>query len=190
MSDDGPERCGEPNKTGGACKNPVSNPDGSCHIPSHGPGDGDDPGRPTKLTPQLQEAIAADLEQGYSLRVATETNGIAYNTYRVWMKRGKAAKESNKEGPFVDFRDRMVRARRQGERKWTERAYKYAVEADSFGAVMEILRKRYPESWTGGQDEKEEERRLRVMLRNEDRGDTDKPDTYAMTPDDADTGKD
>lgn len=178
--------CGEPCKTGGACSNPAVNPDGSCWIPSHGPTETDreDPGRPCKLTPELQEAICADLAEGYPITVASETNGISEDTYHRWRKIGRSKKEADEQGPFREFFERTTRARREGERKWTERAFKYAVEADSFGAVMEILRKRYPESWTGYDDDEAEDR-LRVLLSNDDSPE-DAGSEYAMTPEDAD----
>jgi transposase-like protein len=162
--------CGEPNKTGGACKNPVVNDDGSCWIPSHGPDEAErpDPGRPTKLNPERQEAVASYLEQGYSAKVAAVKGGISEDCFYRWRRRGKAAADADEQGPFRDFYERTERAKAEGEKRWTQRAFESAIDNESFGACMEILRKRYPESWTSAAHEDDEGTRLRVMLSNED----------------------
>lgn len=177
--------CGEPNKTGGACKNPVVNEDGSCWIPNHGPGpaEGEAPGRPTKLSHERTESVCNYLADGYSIRVAAVKSGICEDTYHRWRKRGKAAKESDAEGPFREFFEKTERARVQGEKMWTDEAYEYAREAESFGAVMEILRKRYPESWTSeAHEDAETEGSLTVLLSD----DSDADRSYATSPAEAD----
>lgn len=183
--------CGEANKTGGACSNPVVNDDGSCWIPSHGQDDGehDDPGRPTKLTVETQEAVASYLEEGYSIRVAAVKAGITESTYHRWRKRGRAAADANEQGPFREFWERTEAAKAEGEKRWTERAYEYALEAESFGAAMEILRKRYPESWTSEAHDDDDKTQLQVMLTDGHDGDDDRKRQYTMSPsDDSDSG--
>lgn len=176
------ELCGEPNKTGGACKNPVVNDDGSCWIPSHGPdeAEGPSPGRPTKLNIEVQESVASYLEDGYSARVAAVKSGIPEGTYHRWRKRGRAAQEANEQGPFRDFYERTEEAKAEGERRWTERAYEAALDDQSFGAAMEILRKRYPESWTS-KAHKNAEGGLTVVLSDDSGEDYE----FTMSPEDA-----
>ncbi|MDX1745876.1 MAG: hypothetical protein R3324_08065 [Halobacteriales archaeon] len=195
MSDDAEDEteneiCGEPNKPssgGGVCQNPPSNPDGSCWIPSHGEAEpGDDaptPGRPTKLTVQRQEHIASYLEEGYSIKVASRLGGIDHTTYHSWMKRGRVAEENGEDTIYRDFYERMERARAEGERRLTSLAHEYAREAKSFGAIMELLRKRYPESWGGRSDETmSAEKSLRVEMTDGREGEK----KYRMRPDETD----
>lgn len=187
-NDDEEDICGEPCKSGGACQHPASEPDGSCWLPTHGEGDPEDSelhgevGRPSKMTHERVAAICDDLAQGFSNKVAARTNGIAQGTFQEWKAKGKQYKKEGKENQYTDFYERIERAKAQGERMWTENAYKYARDADSFGAVMEILRKRYPDSWTAEAHEDEDSGSLTVVLSDES-GEPQKQ--YAMTPEQA-----
>lgn len=92
------------------CKNP-SGENGRCWIPSHNPGpENDNPGRPTKLTHQRQERIAAAIESGHSFRSACEQAGISTATGHRWMSAGA----NEDEGVFREFYDRITRARGVG----------------------------------------------------------------------------
>jgi transposase-like protein len=183
VSDTDKDVCGEPCKGGGACKNPATEADGSCWIKAHGPeGRGyEHTGRPSKLNPARQERIAEALEDGYSIKVAAVQAGIDEATYHLWRKKGRAAKEKGEDNQYVNFYERMERARAEGERRWTQRAYESAMEDKSFGAMMEILRKRYPDSW-GSADHADDVQSLRVLL-SDGRDEADRE--YATNPDEA-----
>lgn len=68
--------CGYAETTSGEpCQNPAVE-NGRCWIPSHNPGpDNENPGRPTKLTRERQERVAAAIESGHSFRSACEQGG-------------------------------------------------------------------------------------------------------------------
>lgn len=96
--------------TGDPCEN-LADENGRCWIPSHNPGpENDNPGRPTKLTHQRQERIAAAIESGHSFRSACEQAGISTATGHRWMSAGA----DEEEGVFRDFYDRITRARGVG----------------------------------------------------------------------------
>lgn len=108
MSEDEEDICGEPTGDGTPCeRDPGWGRDadsGPCcdHI--------DDQVRPRKLTHELQERLAADLESGIPIKHAAPANGISKNTYHRWVNLG----EEQDEGVLRDFRDRVTRARAHG----------------------------------------------------------------------------
>ncbi len=61
---------------------------------SHVPG----PGRPTDLTPEMQEAICRDLAIGTPRSCAAVRAGITYGTFKNWINRGETGEE-----PFLAF---------------------------------------------------------------------------------------
>ena len=67
-------------------------------------------GRPTKLTPELQAAIVADVEAGNYGETAAALSGIDRATFYRWMAVGK-----NGEQPYRDFFDAITRARAKAE---------------------------------------------------------------------------
>jgi transposase-like protein len=68
-------------------------------------------GRPTKLTPEIAERIAALVAEGNYAETAAECEGVNRATFYRWMEQG-ARDES---GPFRDFRDSVTRARARAE---------------------------------------------------------------------------
>lgn len=77
-------------------------------------------GRPTKLTPELQEEICKAIRAGNYIETAAAFAGISKNTLYDWMKRGAREKErlaknprakvKKSEAPFVDFSDAVEKA--------------------------------------------------------------------------------
>jgi len=66
--------------------------------------------RPTKGTPELTTAIAADIAQGVPGEVAAVARGIGRSTFYNWVKWGR-----QREPGFVEFRDAIKRARAEAE---------------------------------------------------------------------------
>lgn len=64
-------------------------------------------GRPTKLTPDLQERFCVMLSKGVHPETACECVGISYRAYYDWLKRGQAAAEADEPDPedvgFIEF---------------------------------------------------------------------------------------
>lgn len=109
MSDD--EICGEPtgeDGNGPPCQRTAGwgrdEDGGPCvdHI--------NDRVRPRKLTHELQERLAGDLEAGIPVKHAAPKNGISTDTYYRWVDLGK----EQDEGLLSDFSDRVTRAQAHG----------------------------------------------------------------------------
>lgn len=66
--------------------------------------------RPRKLTKELQERIASDLEAGIPVKHAAPANGITENTYYRWVRLGEEADE----GVLSQFSQRVTRACEHG----------------------------------------------------------------------------
>jgi len=71
-------------------------------------------GRPTKLTPKLQETICSIIAQGNYLKTACEFVGIGKSTYLLWLERAEE-EASNGGGIYLDFMLAIKRAEAQAE---------------------------------------------------------------------------
>ncbi len=56
------------------------------------------PGKPTTLTPEVQEAICKYIRSGASVPKAAVAAGVSVNTVKSWRREGRAGKQ-----PFKDF---------------------------------------------------------------------------------------
>ena len=101
-------------------------------------------GRPTKLTRERQERIASMLEKGHSINAACRANGISAKTYHGWVRRGG----NQDEGIFREFRNRVTRARAEGERRYIEKAQDAAIQSKNAQALLRMAQLQYPESWS------------------------------------------
>lgn len=190
MSNDGetPDRptCGHPTKEGAEhdkCRNPPTEDDGFCWIHSDlhdGQESGRPGGRPDKLTPERQARICELLANGHSIGVAASKSGIAPETYYRWKNRGR----DQDSGRFAEFHKRTERARYDGQHRFEEKLIADATGEDmSFGKLMELLRKRYPDSpWNSADSDDDPGALLNVML-SDSRDDSERE--YKTAPDDA-----
>jgi len=133
--------CGYPLDGGGECQNPATEGD-SCWIEAHGghatPGRNREP--PSKAT---QEKIASAIEEGASIQEACRRAGVHREQFYRWMQYG----QDEEAGPFQEFRDRLVRARGEGESQYREALLELARENGDTATLMAMLKQRYPESW-------------------------------------------
>ena len=97
--------------------------------------------RPTDCTPELTEALCAELKLGMAIRAACQHVGIDDSTYRKWMTRGE-----NGEEPFVTFRTAATRAKAEGVRALVVTVRKAA--ASDWRAAAWILERREPDEWS------------------------------------------
>lgn len=67
-------------------------------------------GRPTKLTPEVTEAIVDSIKEGAYLETATEAAGIGLSTMYLWLDRGADGEE-----PYAAFLEAVTRARAEAE---------------------------------------------------------------------------
>lgn len=72
-------------------------------------------GRPTKLTPEITEAVCDALVEGLSIEGACARAGIAPSTYYDWNARG-----ADGEALFVEFAEATARARAEVEERLLE----------------------------------------------------------------------
>jgi transposase-like protein len=73
---------------------------------------GNSPGRPTKLTPELQSALVELLTEGVPISTACESVGIDPKSYRDWMRWGQAG---NGKAPYAEFSLAIARARSEAQ---------------------------------------------------------------------------
>lgn len=147
MSED-TEECGHIKNDDEPCTYSGSYPDGKCGF--HTDCKDDDapgPGRPTKLSHQVQEAIAADIEQGRSMRSAARKQDLTPQTIMNWMQRGEADKEEGKENEYTQFFDRITRAKGYGEEWYMQTIIELAEENEDHRFLMSLMKQRYPDSW-------------------------------------------
>lgn len=167
MSPSDDETCGHPTPHGNAdtCSRTANYPDGRCYQHSDHTGDREAGGRPDKLNAQRQAKICELLADGHPIRVAAGMAGITEPTFHNWRKRGR----QQDEGRFAEFLERTERARTEGQMQWEEKAFEFAKEAESFGACMEILRKRYPDDWYSTSDTDDDVGGVNIIPLSKDR---------------------
>jgi transposase-like protein len=164
--------CGHPTASGDPCQNPATEGD-HCWLDKHG---GDvEPGRhreaPGKAT---QEQIASAIESGASIREACRRTGTHPETFYRWMQYG----EEEDAGPFQEFRERLVRARGEGEAQYRNTLIQLAEETGDTATLMAMLKQRYPESW-GDVDRGEQQGGVVVNVGDPDEHEID-PDTLEV----------
>ena len=64
-------------------------------------------GRPTKLTPEVQDLIVDGINAGLTLGLTCARAGVARSTFYDWLEKGEAAQS----GALMDFSDTVSRAR-------------------------------------------------------------------------------
>jgi transposase-like protein len=139
MSDD--ELCGAETTNGTPCQNPAN----SC--PWHNTDDQPTTGRPSKLTKQVQEAIATDLEQGRSMRSAARKQDLTPQTVMNWMQKGESHLEEGKANEYTEFFERITRAKGYGEEWYMKTIIELAEENEDHRFLMSLMKQRYPDSW-------------------------------------------
>lgn len=104
------------------------------------------PGRPSKLTPELAEAILIDVEGGLDPQVAAQAAGVVAKTYYNWITRGKAG-----EAPFASFYTEIARAKAEAEKRLLQRTLSGDGKGEGFGpakAALEILSRTRPDRYS------------------------------------------
>ncbi len=152
MTDDDTDRCGHDTEAGHPCKRPAGwgtdRDHGFCTTHTRDESESErgttrPANRPTKLTMQRQENIAAMLERGHSVAAACRCNGIGTSTFYQWLDRG----DDQEEGIFADFADRVAHARGVGEADLVDELVETCREKGDTRTMLSIIKSRYPESW-------------------------------------------
>lgn len=81
-------------------------------------------GRPTKLTPELQEQLVAAIKAGNSIAEAAQLVGVHEATIHRWRQQGEA---DDAEPPFREFREALTRARAHARDLLINAAFKDAI---------------------------------------------------------------
>jgi len=102
-------------------------------------------GRPTKLTPEVQDKIAAAIKAGNYKEVAARYAGIDDATFRVWMRRGREGDGAL----YVAFHAAITRAEAEAEVRAVTIINKAMTE--DWRAAIEYIRRKFPERWSSTQ---------------------------------------
>jgi len=98
-------------------------------------------GRPTKLSPEIQERICSALRDGNYESAAAAAGGVGSSTLHRWLEKGRLAKS----GPYREFWVAVTRARDAAELSLVS-MWVAAMPSD-WRAIAEFLARRYPERW-------------------------------------------
>ena len=101
-------------------------------------------GRPTKLTPEVQDKIVNALRAGNYQETAAKYAGISDKTFYEWMRRGES--DDPKEAIFVEFRQAVEKAKSDAEVRDVALIDKAASDGTWQAAAWKLERK-YPHRW-------------------------------------------
>lgn len=119
-------------------------------------------GRPSKLTPEIQERICQLVRAGNTVEVCAEAAGIAPATYYGWMQQGIEG-----DGVHGEFRRAVEQARAEAEAILVGRVQR-AAQSGSWRAATWLLERQWPEHWAAigdRQAENELDRELDRILK-------------------------
>ena len=98
-------------------------------------------GRPTKLSPEVQDRIIQALKAGNYVETAAEYAGIGKTTFYRWMAQG----DQESRGIYREFRDAVMRARAEAEARNVAIIQKAA--PDDWRAAAWWLERAFPDRW-------------------------------------------
>lgn len=98
-------------------------------------------GRPSRFVPRVKKAIIRAVELGSPYRLAVQSAGVGYTTFKRWMAQ---AEQDEEGGAFRTFRDDVKKAEGKAVEKWLEIIDK-AANNGSWQAAAWKLERRYPE---------------------------------------------
>lgn len=111
-----------------------------------------DPGRPTKLTPDLQARIVALVREGKRIADvwAHEDVDIPESTYYDWIDRGIQHQEEGRDTLFADLSEGIARATTRVVMEADEEMYDAAKQGDSkkLHALMDYWKRRVPDRYS------------------------------------------
>jgi len=99
-------------------------------------------GRPTKLTPKVQERFIEALGMALTYRLSAQYAGIGLSTFHKWMQRG----EREAGSIYADFRDAVKRAEAANAAACMARIAK-ASDEGHWQAAAWILERRHPSDY-------------------------------------------
>jgi hypothetical protein len=103
-------------------------------------------GRPSKLTPKVQERIVSVIRAGNYAYVAAEYAGIGQSTFYRWLELGA----EQKSGRYREFREAVKRAEAEGEVRAVAIIQKHMMT--NWQAAMTYLERKFPQRWARRMD--------------------------------------
>lgn len=98
-------------------------------------------GRPTKLTPELADAIIESVRAGNYLETAAALHGLSYETVRAWAREGERAKGGLKHRFSASLKSASADAEATALKVITEAGKEH------WQAMAWRLERRYPKKW-------------------------------------------
>lgn len=115
------------------------------------------PGRPTKLTSEIQNGIVKAIRAGAYIETAAQLNGVSKQTLYTWMKKGNEAKS----GKYREFLDAIQKALAEAEMRDIFIIGKAAEQ--NWKAAAWRLERKFPNRWgKKSQYNMEEEHELKL----------------------------
>jgi transposase len=108
-------------------------------------------GRPSKLTPEIQERICQLIRAGNTVEIASEASGITPTTFYNWMQKGADGRQ-----PYADFSKAIEQVRAEAEAILVGRIQR-AAQSGSWRAATWLLERQWPERWAPAGDRAEDE---------------------------------
>lgn len=99
-------------------------------------------GRPSKLTPKLQEKVVLAIRAGSSPEGAAQYAGIDRSTFYRWMEQGRRARS----GPFRKFHEAVEKAKADLETMVAAKVLK-GINEGKLDLAIQFLERRYPDLW-------------------------------------------
>ncbi|HEY3021799.1 MAG TPA: hypothetical protein VGJ32_16490 [Solirubrobacteraceae bacterium] len=101
--------------------------------------------RPAKFGPDAVDRIVSVLRAGNYPQTAAAAAGISLETFYAWLRRGDPDRADPADAPYREFRERVERARGEGEARNVALVAQAA--ATSWQAAAWLLERQYPERW-------------------------------------------
>lgn len=92
--------------------------------------DGSRRGRPTDLTPEIQEALCAAIDKGVPIRYACALAEVGVSTFYGWIEKGERDEKSGETSAYSDFANAVTRARARKTERLLVKLEKYANETN------------------------------------------------------------
>lgn len=105
------------------------------------------PGRPTKCTRQVIEAVCQHIRDGNHFHVSAQAAGISRGAFYDWKARGEADRESGESTIFAEFLDAVERAEAEAELTAVATIRTASLSAQHWTAAAWLLERRFGERW-------------------------------------------
>ncbi len=112
-------------------------------------------GRPTKFTENVRNRIIAAIRNGNTYEASASYGGVAYDTFREWIKRG----QDEATGEFFEFSDAIKKAEAEAEVE-SVALIRRSAQDGQWQAAAWFLERRKPSDW--GRRERHEVTNLNI----------------------------